>query len=159
VPNFCQVEVPFETFTAALLHDVGKLVMARFLSPEILAHIRKARQLGGLSQTEAESLLLGVNHAELGGLVAQHWQLPPRLVQGILYHHDPEHGFDTICDLTCVADQVAKRIEAGLDGREFEPAIPVEVADRLGLTPAILDEFYPVAAARYAQVSCRYNAV
>jgi HD-like signal output (HDOD) protein len=157
-PNFCQVLVPPETFTAALLHDVGKLVMGRFLSPEILDTIRRAREAEHVGQLEAESLLLNVNHAELGGLIAQHWQLPPRIVQGIIYHHNPEQGLDGICDLTYLANQIAKRIEAGLDGRDFELVISPEVAERLGLTSELLDRFCPIAAARYAQVSRRYNA-
>jgi HD-like signal output (HDOD) protein len=158
-PGFCQVLVPPETFTAALLHDVGKLVMGRFLNSKILDCIRRAQQAEHVGQLEAESLLLNINHAELGGLIAQHWQLPPRLVQGIIYHHNPEQGLDGICDLTYLANQVAKSVEAGLDGRSFEPAISPEVAERLGLTAEILDSFCVKAAARYADVSLRYNAV
>jgi len=154
-----KVPTPPETFTAALLHDVGKLVMGRFLSPEILGLIRRAQEVDHLGQLEAESLLLGANHAELGGLIAQHWQLPPRVVQGITYHHNPEQGMDVVCDLTYLANLLAKRIEAGLDGRAFELAISPDVAERLALTPEILNGLCPIAALRYAQVSRRYNAV
>ena len=158
-PNFCQVEVPSEAFTAALLHDVGKLVMGRFLSPEILGFIRRAQEVDHLGQLEAESLLLNVHHGELGGIIAQHWNLPPRVVQGITYHHNPEQGLDVVCDLTYVANQVAKRIEAGLDGRKFDFSVDPGVAERLGLAPQALDNFCPIAASRYEQVSRRYNAV
>ncbi len=157
-PNFCQVEVPPETLTAALLHDVGKLVMSRFLNPEILGFIHRAQEADHLGPLEAESLMLGVHHGELGGLIAQHWKLPPRVVQGIIYHHTPEEGLDVICDLTYLANQVAKRIEAGLDGREFELTIPPAVFARIGLTPENLDNLCPIAASRYVQVSRRYNA-
>lgn len=158
-PAFCQVNVPPETFTAALLHDVGKLVMGRFLSPEILGFIQRAQEVDHLSQLDAEALLLNVHHGELGGLIAQHWKLPPRVVLGITHHHHPEQGQDVICDLTYLSNQVAKRIEAGLDGRRFDFAISPEVAERLGLRPKTLDNFCPVAASRYSQVSRRYNAV
>jgi len=158
-PNFCEVEAPPETFTAALLHDVGKLVMGRFLSPEILGFIQRAQEVDHLGQLEAESLLLNVHHGELGGLVAQHWQLPPRIVKGIIYHHTPELALDVICDFTCLANQVAKRIEAGLDGRRFELAVEPGVMERLGLTQSKLDNLCPIAASRYVQVSRRYNAV
>ena len=33
----CQTVVPPESFTAALLHDIGKLVLVQFLDPELLA--------------------------------------------------------------------------------------------------------------------------
>ncbi|MCI0539744.1 MAG: HDOD domain-containing protein [Verrucomicrobiales bacterium] len=158
-PSFCHVQVPPETFTAALLHDVGKLVMGRFLSPEILSLIRRAQEIDHLSQLEVESVLLNVHHGELGGLIAQHWNLPPRVIQGIIYHHNPEQGLDVICDVTYLANQVAKRIEANLDGRRFDLAISPESAERLGLTPKNLDNLCPIAASRYAQVSRRFNAV
>jgi HD-like signal output (HDOD) protein len=113
------VDVPPGTFTAALLHDAGKVVMARFLSPEIPGSIDRARRTSGLSRLEAERELLNVHHGELGGLMAQHWELPPRIVKGIIHHHDPEAGADVICDLTCLANRVAVRLEAGQDGREL----------------------------------------
>jgi HD-like signal output (HDOD) protein len=159
VPAFCRIDLPTETFTTALLHDVGKLVMGRFLSPEILGFIQRAQAVDHLGQLEAEALLLNVHHGELGGLIAQHWKLPARVVLGITYHHNPDQGLDAICDLTYLTNLVAKRIEAGLDGRQFDFAIPVHVAERLGLTPKALDDLCPVAASRYTQVCRRYNAV
>jgi HD-like signal output (HDOD) protein len=108
---------------------------------------------------EAESLLLDVNHGELGGLIAQNWNLPPRVVQGITYHHNPAQGMDGICYLTYLANQLAKRIEAGLDGRAYEVDLPQEVAEYLSVTPEMLNALYPLAATRYAEVSRRYNAV
>jgi len=159
VPAFCRLDVPPETFTTALLHDVGKLVMGRFLSPEILGFIRRAQEADHLDRLEAESLLLDVHHGELGGVIAQHWKLPPRVVLGIIYHHDPDRGLDLICDLTYLTNKVAQRIEAGLDGRQFDFAISARVADRLGLTPKALDNLCPVAASRFTQVCRRYNAL
>jgi HD-like signal output (HDOD) protein len=156
---FITVDMPPETFTSALLHDVGKLVMARFLHPDIQALIQKAQKVDHLDQLEAESLLLEVNHAELGGLIAQHWNLPARVVQGIIYHNNPEQGHDVICDLTYLANRVAKRIEAGLDGRRCNLAILPEVTERLCLTPRKLEELSPVATSRYLQVRQRYNAM
>jgi len=148
-----------EFFTAALLHDVGKLVMARYLTPEILGFIRRAQEEDHLDRLEAESLLLEVNHAELGGLIAQHWKLPARVAQGIIYHHNPGQGFDTICDLTYLANQIAKHIEAGLDGRKFDLVIALDVGERLALTPKRIEELCPLAVSRYEQVRRRYDAV
>ena len=62
--------VPPECFTAALIHDIGKIVLARFLSPEQLRWLADARDLGGLSSLQAETEVLGVNHAGLGGQIA-----------------------------------------------------------------------------------------
>lgn len=158
-PRFCRVPVPPETFTTALLHDIGKLVMGRFLSPEILAFIERAKENDHLSQLEAETSLLQVHHGELGGLIAQHWKLPPRIVLGITYHDVPDEGSDVICDLSYLTNQVAKRVEAEIDARAFVLNVDAGVVERLGLTPQALEGFCSLAAARYEQVSRRYNAV
>lgn len=153
-----ELDLPPETFTSALLHDVGKLVLARFLTPEILAFIRRAQAVEHCERLDAEAELLEVDHAELGGLVAQHWKLPPRVVQGITYHHHPERGFDVICDLTYLANHLAKQVEAQLDGRPFDLVVAPGVSERLALDPARLEELGPRSLARFHQVRLRYQA-
>jgi len=101
-----RVSVPPEAFTAALLHDLGKLVLGRFLDAHTLA-LLEAAQSQGLNSLEAEREILQVNHAELGGLIAQKWGLPDSIVQGISYHHRPEESGLKICDIVCVANDIA----------------------------------------------------
>jgi HD-like signal output (HDOD) protein len=154
----CGLEMPADAFTAALLHDIGKLVMGRFLSPEILGFIAQAQEVDHLTQIEAESQLLNVHHGELGGLIAQHWQLPRSVVQGIIWHHNPAEGHERICDVTYLANLLAKQIECGLDGQQFELTVDLGVVERLGLVQDKLDSFGPRAAARYAEVCHLYDA-
>jgi HD-like signal output (HDOD) protein len=158
-PRFCRTNVPPEVFTAALLHDAGKLVMGRFISPEILKLILKSREEDGLTQLEAESLHLGMDHAELGSVMAKHWQLPMRVIQGIKYHHNPDKGMDVVCDFTYLSNHAAHRLEAGLDGKEYVFDIPAEVMERLGTNKTELEDLGPAAAGRFAQISRRYNSV
>jgi putative nucleotidyltransferase with HDIG domain len=146
------VELPSETFTAALLHDIGKLVMGQFLDSDILNFIRRAQEVDQLSEMQAENLLLNVHHAELGGLIAQHWKLPPRIVRGITYHHNPEQGLDIICDATFLCNQLAKQIEASLEGRKFEIVLPPETAERLELGPKSLEGLFAIALPRFKAV-------
>jgi HD-like signal output (HDOD) protein len=155
---FGPVASPPESVTAALLHDVGKLIMARFLNPEMLLFIQHAKE-DGLSEMEAESILLNVHHAELGGLIAQHWNLPPRVVQGITYHHNPEQGLDIICYLTYLANQLAKYIEGSLVRQNYNLNVPAAVAENLKLTPDTLNSLTKLAVSRYSQVSQRYNSI
>jgi len=159
VQLYGKVPAPPGTFAAALLHDIGKLVMGRFLDAEIISYIRRAQEAEKLDRSGAESLLLEVHHGELGGLIAQNWKLPPRIVQGITYHHNPDEGMDVICDLTYLADQFAKFIEAGLDGQEPKLTILPSVAERLQLTPKTAAELCATATERYEKVSQRYNSV
>jgi len=159
VNKFCGVPVPRESFTAGLLHDVGKLVMGRYLGPEILESIRRAQEVDHLEPMAAERKLLNVHHGELGGLIAQHWRLPSRIVQGITHHHTPEEGRDVICDVTYLANLVAKRVEAGLVGKTVDTSVNPSVIQRLKLPEDAFDHLCPAASVRFVQVSRRYTAL
>lgn len=75
-------------FTAALLHDIGKLVLSSFLKGSEQAVLSKTGP-SGLSFLEAEKVILGVEHAEIGGRVLARWNFPDNLVSAVWHHHDP----------------------------------------------------------------------
>jgi len=106
-PPYCRAPVPPEAFTAALLHDVGKLVLARFLYPEVKALLARTQSTGGLLTLEAEMEVLETHHGDLGGLVTQRWRLPETIVKGVTHHHYPDDGNHLICDVVHLADAVA----------------------------------------------------
>ncbi|MBK8230851.1 MAG: HDOD domain-containing protein [Candidatus Eisenbacteria bacterium] len=121
--RLAKVSVPPECFTAALLHDIGKLVLGRFLKPEVRAVLGEAMQEAHLSPLRAEMEVLGVHHAELGGLIAQNWKLPETIVAGITFHHDPNGVAEStwagrpdvqaICDTVHLADATAYAVAEG----------------------------------------------
>lgn len=153
LPEFCPAELPPETFTAALLHDVGKLVMARFLSPAILEMLHRAQTEGGCDPLQAETEILHVHHGELGGVVAQHWQMPERVVKGIIYHHEPEQGHDLICDAVYLSNCLAKSLET-----PAPPPVDASVLERLDFGAKALEQMRQEAYRRFDTVSARYNA-
>jgi len=155
IAEFAAEPLPPETFTAALLHDLGKLVMGRFLDPFDLEMIHRAQSEGGLDPLTAERQILSVHHGELGGIIAQHWKLPEKIVKGIIFHHTPAEGLDLICDAVYVANLVAKPVvNASLPTAVVDP----EVMERLGVEQTRLDELTAAAREHYESVSERYNA-
>jgi putative nucleotidyltransferase with HDIG domain len=151
------VEVPPEAVTAALLHDVGKLVMARFLDADTLARLAAARAAGH-SGCEAEREVLGIDHAELGGHVAAQWKLPPHLVRAITHHHAPDREPHPATDAAHIANIAAKLVGSrdDLDHGETTPS-PSSVA-RLKLDPPFLERLCRHVARRYDEVLSRYEA-
>jgi HD-like signal output (HDOD) protein len=105
-----KVPIPPESYAAALLHDIGKLVLARFLDPELQGYLHRAQEEGRCNPLQAEMEILEVNHAELGGMIARHWGLPNSLSLGIQYHHSPSDDLPPVCHVVCVANQLAKII-------------------------------------------------
>ena len=109
---------------AALLHDIGKLVLVQFLEPDVLGYLGEAWARGDMTSVQAEIEILGFHHGELGGLIAQHWQLPARIVAAITHHHTPDEGHDVVCDVVCMANVVAKRIGVGYVAQPRELEVP-----------------------------------
>jgi putative nucleotidyltransferase with HDIG domain len=76
-------------FTASLLHDIGKLVMARTLSAEEIAEIRDRAERKQISGTDAEREVLGLDHSEVGAALLKSWRLPEDIVEAAANHHRP----------------------------------------------------------------------
>lgn len=75
-------------FTAGLLHDFGKIfLMENFAAP--YGQLYTDADEKNLPLIELEEERLGLNHADIGQLLASNWNLPDALVKAIAYHHRP----------------------------------------------------------------------
>ncbi|TAJ79868.1 MAG: HDOD domain-containing protein [Gallionellaceae bacterium] len=76
-------------FTAALLHDIGELVIFNRLPQQakeaLLLVLDSADEL---PVHQAEQQIMGFDHAQVGGELARQWKLPPMLEECIEYHHN-----------------------------------------------------------------------
>jgi len=158
LPSLASQPIPPEAFTAALLHDVGKIVLARFLDAATLEQLAAARGDGDRPSLSAELAILGVHHGQLGGLIAVEWKLPERLVRGIVYHHNPADGHDLICDAVHVADAIAKTVGVTATPPASSLGIEPDSLDRLGLTLDEIDRLVVRLGRRFHDVASRYAA-
>lgn len=129
-------------FTAALLHDIGKLVIGVFVSQESTAILDQVRARG-LPFVSAERSILGVDHGEVGGEVALAWRLPDVAVWACRWHHQPDSAppevSRALIDLVHAADGLAHSLGFGADAGELARRISPEVEARLGLRTARLE--------------------
>jgi HD-like signal output (HDOD) protein len=77
-----------EAFTAGIVHDIGRLVIAVSL-PERLREIRERAQAEGLREHCAEREVLGVTHAEIGAYLLGYWGVPFAITETVAFHHSP----------------------------------------------------------------------
>ncbi len=77
-----------DAFTAGLLHDVGRIVIASNLPKEYAAVVANAREKSHPLHEE-ETAQLGVNHAQVGAYLLGLWGLPATLVEATAGHHAP----------------------------------------------------------------------
>jgi putative nucleotidyltransferase with HDIG domain len=126
---------PDLTFTAGLLHDLGKLAIGTFVSQEsgeILGRVR-----GGLAFASAEREVLGVDHAQVGALVAEAWRLPAAIGTVARWHHAPDdvpEGVERpLVDLVHAADGLAHALGLGADVGELARRVAHGAEARLGI--------------------------
>ncbi len=106
-------------YTAGLLHDIGKTVLNHYVDhylDRIIQAIRTRKQ----TFLEAEREILGIDHQELGGLIAGRWNFPPAVVAGIAHHHSPRETDKNreVAAIVYAANRMvaAMGIGAGVDG-------------------------------------------
>ncbi len=87
VARDCQADQQV-VFTAAILHDIGKIVLSLALE-EVKDKVSFETEKNNLSPIEIEMKLLGVNHAEVGGRLLERWKLPENLIAAVRHHHKP----------------------------------------------------------------------
>ena len=157
------VDVPAEAPTAALLHDFGKVVLAKHLGPQLLAQLSRAAATDNLELMEAENAVFGVNHADIGGLVAQQWRLPHTIVEAIIHHHEPTGHVSPVSAVVSLAHAMVPGILSGVGGEDESeddhgsPAVTHrELMTAIGLDPAAYDDLLHATQQRYVAVADRY---
>jgi len=121
-----------EAFTAAFLHDVGKLILGSALEAEPLA---EAETTGDRAELRAA----GMDHAEAGALLLEHWNMPPWLVTAVRSHHDPLDCSFLIPDLIHLADAICLSVGVGAGRDGIRHRISPTVAVRWNLSRRSLE--------------------
>jgi putative nucleotidyltransferase with HDIG domain len=122
-------------YTACLLHDIGKTVLNQYA--KVYLHLRVANpKLNGKGLISAERKTLGIDHQELGELIARRWQFPKEVVEAIGHHHNPE-DVKNDADLAMLA-YISDRIVNDMD-QEYAETNPLEPEEDLIFTKWNMD--------------------
>jgi len=120
-----------DAFTAGMLHDMGKLMLADSLPDEF----SRALELAAgeeISQCEAEQQVFGATHAGLAAYLLGLWGLPAAIVEAVAFHHTPEQSELKKCSaLTAVHVANALCDSTGHAALNLEYLAEIGVADRL----------------------------
>lgn len=128
------------TFTAGLLHDIGKVVLNEYVGKEFstIAGLMTEQRI---SFVEAEKQVLGFSHEEIGEKLAEKWKLPEPLVRCIRYHHDPSllKPPDPLVDTVYLADCICMLLGIGLGADELHYRADPTVMERHNLHESDLE--------------------
>ncbi|GHV83047.1 ATP-binding protein [Spirochaetia bacterium] len=77
-----------DVYVGGILHDMGKIIFDN-AHPGLVAKMKNFCSEKSIPDATLEDVSAGMNHAEIGGMLAEKWNLPEILVTAIRYHHDP----------------------------------------------------------------------
>jgi putative nucleotidyltransferase with HDIG domain len=77
-----------DVYVGGILHDMGKIIFSN-VHPELLTKIKNFCAEKNMASSTFEDLAAGLNHSEIGALIAEKWNFPEGLVAAIRFHHDP----------------------------------------------------------------------
>lgn len=99
-------------FTCGLLHDLGKVALSAWLENRSFTLTAIAAKLD-LTIEQAERRVLGFDHQEVGGRMAERWNLPRSIVEAVHFHHCPSECFpdNSMVDIVHTADYLASTTE------------------------------------------------
>ena len=140
-------------YTAALVKDIGKLILGRFIAFSF-EQINILVQSHGMSFNDAENEVIGMNHEELGALVGQKWRFSEKLIYIIRHHHlsdeaarqDLDTALVYLADIICMMMGVC----TGADGLCYR--FYGDVLNRLDLSEKDLRGIIAVAGKNQQQV-------
>lgn len=111
-------------FVAGLLHDIGKLIIARALPGRFIQIVEAVREYD-FEMVRAETNYLSTNHCVIGGDLADQWEFPTKLAAAIRFHHNPEEAGEhsDLARAVKAGNMLAKRL-----GRNYVVGVPVEIS-------------------------------
>ncbi len=124
-----------EFFISGLLHDIGKILLIYFCSLEFKEIIEQA-EITGKRTLDLEVNKFGLNHADIGGLLALRWRFSEPLQTAISLHHDPplaDDFYSPTAAVIHVADIFCNRLNIGFRSDKSPVVIKKGVLDKLSL--------------------------
>ncbi len=140
--------LPPLAFTAALMHDLGKVFLNQYVDEDKRRQIHVLMEKEGLNGLAAEKAVLGTEHASVGADIAAHWNFPEPLVMTIRHHHDDDCPPDSLLASVRLANAVAKLLGIGLGIEQMHLEMNSNCLDYFGLTSMDLENLCAVVMGR-----------
>ena len=158
-----RVPVPPEVGTAALLHDFGKLVLAKHFGKQVLETLALAAATDGTDLLETERIVFGITHADIGAAVAEAWGLPLTIVDGIRDHHEAHPDLSPVSaavGLACAMSFEITTLEPDDHELELRAARRREITPLLDILQLDAADYHAIVEAstvRFGEVSEQYG--
>jgi putative nucleotidyltransferase with HDIG domain len=149
---------PEEAFCAALLHDIGKVVMEQYLHEDFHEALKNARYRR-TPLFETEKSVLGYCHTDVAEWLTRHWDLPEKLRAGIIHHHTPGDSSEdgSIAALCHYADFLFYDLKLGPDNGYVPPSLDPLSTGQLKIPADVINELGPGMKNEMEKISVFYS--
>ncbi len=123
-----------EYYVAGLLHDSGKMALARCMPKAYRKTVKMAKRKG-VPLHKMEKKTLGIDHNEMGAILGKKWHLPEDLVSCMRDHHSKDKKRPSqMRDCVFTANLIAKKLRLGHSGSPIiEENPPARILKRFGM--------------------------
>ena len=149
-----------KAFTAGLLHDIGKVMIARYL-PASVSAIVEAVERNHLTIHDAERRIVGLPHPDFGAWVLTRWGLPTPLVEAVEFHHRPteaQYCFD-LAGIVYLANILTRQAGIGNGGDSLPREVEPEVLEYFGLAAESLGDLQETIVFKRLEIEAFASAV
>ena len=132
----------FRVYTASLIKDIGKVVIDMYVG-DYLKKIQYLVAKKGYGFDQAEQAVLGIDHAQLGGIVAEKWNFSPKMTFMINNHHlnDASAREDVETCIVYLADTISRMVGIGVGSDGLAYKFYEDIFDNLGVSEADIQHF------------------
>jgi HD-like signal output (HDOD) protein len=147
-------------FTGALLRDIGKIVLNQYVAGAIEKIMHRV-ETQTIAFSEAERLVLGIDHCKVGLLILENWNFPSSL-QCIIQHYQTPlraKGCFAEASLVHVANTMRRKMKIGLG--VDDPTYPHDerVAHAMGLNETDLQKIMDGFLVKIEQVNALFEPI
>ncbi|AHC13584.1 HDOD domain-containing protein [Salinispira pacifica] len=118
-------EILDDVYVGGILHDMGKIVFSS-VHPDLISNIANFTNQKGIPSHLFEDFSAGLNHAEIGAMIAEKWNFPEILIDAIRFHHDPhsaDKNYRMIVDTVYLANALANIDEKTNGYEQIDPTV------------------------------------
>ncbi len=138
-------------YSSGLMHDIGKVIMDKFLAEEV-EEISKKAEKEDRAFDEIEKEVIGFTHAEIGAMLTREWGLPEEIINAIKYHHAPEEAPEgsKVVYVVHIADALSAMFgfSSGIDGLAYDfsatalDVLGIDEKQLYSMAPALIETVF-----------------
>ncbi len=128
-------------FISGILHDIGKLAIIKIF-PEKFFMILEEIKIKDEPMVQGERAVLGIDHGDIGYMLAEKWSLPRDIQEAIGLHHCPWNAKEnrTMCATVYLSDILCRALDIGYGGDSLVPEIDPKALNLLGIEPLFIKD-------------------